>query len=73
VLARVTWTLCGAFALAGKDGIPMGYLPAAFRALAEVTEMETLNGWNDEAGRTKEDVLDALGAAIVHVEGGDAV
>jgi hypothetical protein len=34
--------------------------------------MESLNGWNDEAGRTKEEVLDALEAAIVCVEGGDA-
>ena len=68
----VSWTLCGAFALAGKDGIPMGHLPAALRALAEVTEMESLNGWNDEAGRTKEEVLDALDAAIVRVESGDA-
>jgi hypothetical protein len=68
----VAWTLCGAFALAGKDGIPMGHLPAALRALTEVTEMESLNGWNDEATRTKEEVLDALDAAIVRVEGGDA-
>ena len=68
----VAWTLCGAFALAGKDGIPMGRLPAALRALTEVTEMESLNGWNDEATRTKEEVLDALDAAIVRVEGGDA-
>jgi hypothetical protein len=68
----VAWTLCGAFALAGKDGIPMGHLPAALRALADVTGMESLNGWNDEAARTKEEVLDALDAAIVRVEGGDA-
>jgi len=67
----VSWTLCGAFALAGKDGIPMGHLPAALRALADVTGMESLNGWNDEAGRTKEEVLEALEAAIVRVEGGD--
>jgi hypothetical protein len=68
----VAWTLCGAFALAGKDGIPMGHLPAALRALADVTGMDSLNGWNDEAGRTKKEVLDALDAAIVRVEGGDA-
>jgi hypothetical protein len=67
----VAWTLCGAFALAGKDGIPMGDLPAALRALADVTRMESLNGWNDEAGRTKEEVLDALDAAIARVEAGD--
>ena len=69
----VSWTLCGAFALAGKDGTPMGHLPAALRVLAEVTEMESLNAWNDEAGRTKEEVLDALDAAIVRVESGDAL
>ena len=68
----VAWTLCGAFALAGKDGIPMGHLPAALRALAEVTGMESLNGWNDEAARTKQEVLDALDAAVARVEGGDA-
>ena len=68
----VSWTLCGAFALAGKDGIPMGHLPAALRALADVTGMESLNGWNDEAGRTKEEVLEALDAAIGGVQGGDA-
>ena len=68
----IAWTLCGAFALAGKDGIPMGHLPAALRALAEVTEMESLNTWNDAAARTKEEVLDALDAAIVRVEGGDS-
>jgi hypothetical protein len=50
----------------------MGHLPAALRALADVTEMDSLNGWNDEAGRTKEEVLDALDAAIVRVEGVDA-
>jgi hypothetical protein len=50
----------------------MGHLPAALRALAEVTGMESLNGWNDEATRTKKEVLDALEAAIVRVEGGDA-
>lgn len=68
----VAWTLCGAFALAGKDGIPMGHLPAALRALADVTGMVSLNGWNDEAARTKDEVLGALDAAIVRVEGGDA-
>ena len=68
----VAWTLCGAFALASKGRHSNGHLQAALRALAEVTEMESLNGWNDEATRTKEEVLDALDAAIVRVEGGDA-
>jgi hypothetical protein len=35
--------------------------------------MESLNGWNDDATRTKEEVLDALDVAIARVEGGDAV
>jgi hypothetical protein len=69
----VSWTLCGAFALAGKDGIPMGDLPAALWALTEVTGMESIDGWNNEAARTKDEVLDALDEAIVRVEGGDAV
>jgi hypothetical protein len=68
----VSWTLCGAFALAGKDGIPVGHLPAALRALTEVTGTASLNGWNDDAARTKGEVLDALDAAIVRVGGGDA-
>jgi hypothetical protein len=34
--------------------------------------MESLNGWNDEAARTKQEVLDALDAAVARVEGGDA-
>ena len=67
-----SWTLCGAFALAGKDGTPMGHLPAALRALVQVTGMESLNGWNDEAAHTKEEVLDALDAAVAQIEGGDA-
>ena len=68
----ISWTLCGAFALAGKDGTPMGHLPAALRALAKVTGMESINGWNDEATRTKEEVLEALDAAVAQIEGGDA-
>jgi hypothetical protein len=67
----IAWSLTSAFALAGKDGIPMNHLPAALRALRAVTGMESLEDWNDEEGRTKQDVLDALDAAIEHVEGGE--
>jgi hypothetical protein len=67
----VAWSLASAFALAGKDGIPMNHLPAALRALRAVTGMESLEKWNDEEGRTKQDVLDALDVAIEHVEGGE--
>ena len=67
----VAWSLASAFALAGKDGIPMNHLPAALRALRAVTGMESLEIWNDAEGRTKQDVLDALDAAIEHVEGGE--
>jgi hypothetical protein len=65
------WTLGSAFALAGKDGIPMNTLPRALRALTAVTGMESLDRWNDEATRTKQEVLDALDAAIERVEGGE--
>jgi hypothetical protein len=51
----------------------MGDLPAALWALTEVTGMESIDGWNNEAARTKDEVLDALDEAIVRVEGGDAV
>jgi hypothetical protein len=67
----VAWSLASAFALAGKDGIPMNHLPVALRALGDVTGMASLENWNDEESRTKQDVLDALDAAIEHVEGGE--
>jgi hypothetical protein len=66
------WTLCAAFALAGKDGIPMDHLHGALRALAEVTGMNSIEGWNDDPGRTKQEVLDALDAAIERIEGADS-
>jgi hypothetical protein len=62
----VAWSLSAAFALAGKDGIPMNHLPGALRALRAVAGMNSLEAWNDEPGRTKQEVLDALDAAIVH-------
>jgi hypothetical protein len=63
------WMLCAAFALAGKDGIPMNHLP---RALGVVTGMNSIEGWNDDPPRTKQEVLDALDAAIERVEGADS-
>jgi hypothetical protein len=63
------WALCSAFALAAKDGIPMNHIPGALRALAAVRPMDSLKDWNDDAGRTQEDVLDALDDAIERVEG----
>ena len=66
------WTLCAAFALAGKDGIPMNHLPRALRALGDVTGMNSIEGWNDDPRRTKQEVLDALDAAIERVEGADS-
>jgi hypothetical protein len=65
------WSLCSAFALAGKDGIPMNHLPRALRALAEVTGMQSMEAWNDDAARTQQQVLDALDDAIERVEGVD--
>jgi hypothetical protein len=66
------WTLSAAFALAGKDGIPMDHLHGALRALADVTGMNSIEGWNDDPRRTKQDVLDALDAAIERIEGTDS-
>jgi hypothetical protein len=65
------WTLCSAFALAGKDGIPINRLPPALRAIAEVTGMDSIEDWNDDLSRTKQQVLDALDDAIERVEGVD--
>lgn len=63
------WTLCSAFALAGKDGIPMNHLHRALRALAEVTGMDSIEDWNNDASRTQQQVLSALDDAIACVEG----
>ena len=65
------WSLCSAFALAGKNGIPMNHLPRAIRAIADVTGMESIEAWNDDPARTKQQVLDALDDAIGRVEGVD--
>jgi hypothetical protein len=65
------WTLCSAFALAGKDGIPMNHLHRALRALAEVTGMDSIEDWNNDASRTQQQVLDALDDAIERVEAVD--
>jgi hypothetical protein len=61
------WTLCSAFALAGKDGIPMNRLHGALRAVAEVTGMESIEDWNNDASRTHQQVLGALTEAIERV------
>jgi hypothetical protein len=65
------WTLCAAFALAGKDGIPMNHLHHALRAIAYVTDMDSIQDWNNDPERTQQQVLDALDAAIERVEGAD--
>jgi hypothetical protein len=66
------WTLCAAFALAGKDGIPTSRLHGALRVLGDVTGMNSLEGWNDDPRRTKQEVLDALDTAIERIEGADS-
>jgi hypothetical protein len=66
------WTLCTAYALAGKDGIPMKNLHRALRALTEVTEMDSIEGWNNNPSRTQQQLLDALDDAIERVEGVNA-
>jgi hypothetical protein len=49
----------------------MSRLPAALRAIAEVTGMESIEDWNNDPSRTKQEVIDALDDAIVRVEGAD--
>jgi hypothetical protein len=70
--AATSWTLCSAFALAAKDGIPMTHLPRALRAIADATGMSSIQAWNDDPVRTQQQVLDALDDAIAHVEGVDS-
>ena len=70
--AATAWTLCSAFALAGKDGTPMNHLHGALRAIANVTGMDSIEDWNNKASRTQQQVLDALDDAIERVEGVDA-
>jgi hypothetical protein len=65
------WTLSSAFALAGKDGIPMNHLHRALRAIAEVTEMDSIESWNNDPSRTRQQILDALDDAIERVEAVD--
>jgi hypothetical protein len=66
------WTLCSAFALAGKNGTPLNRLHGALRAVADVTGMDSIESWNNDASRTQQEVLFALDEAIERVEGADA-
>jgi hypothetical protein len=63
------WSVLGAFALAATDGIPINHIHGALRALADVTQANSLKEWNDAPLRTQQDVLDALDAAIARIEG----
>jgi hypothetical protein len=62
------WSVLGAFALAATDGIPINHIHGALRALADVTQANSLKEWNDAPLRTQQDVLDALDAAIAQIE-----
>jgi hypothetical protein len=65
------WTLCSAFAPRGQgrhSDEPVARRPASD---AEVTGMESIEGWNDDSERTQQQVLDALDDAIERVEGVD--
>jgi hypothetical protein len=62
-------SLPAAFALAATDGIPVNHVPAALRALADVTEAPSFRAWNDSPDRTQQQVLDALDAPIARIEG----
>jgi hypothetical protein len=65
-------TLCAAFALAGKNRIPMNRLMPALRAIADRTGMDSMEAWNDDPARTQQQVLDALDDALERVEGVDS-
>jgi hypothetical protein len=58
------WSLIRAFALSATDGVPTDHVPAALRALADVTQADSFRDWSDHPLRTHEHVVDALNAAI---------
>ena len=68
--AARAWSPLGAFALLATDGIPTVHVRRALVAFADVTGADSLQDWNDAPGRTRAEVLSALGKAIEHVEGG---
>jgi hypothetical protein len=65
----VAWSLLGALvaALQAETGenepLAVGQLAVTCVALAAVIEHDSLESWNDDASRTLEDVLEALGRA----------
>ncbi len=64
------WSLRGAFALAATDGIPTNHVQPALRALAALTEADSLAEWNDFPNRTQREVLDLLDSALARMESG---
>jgi hypothetical protein len=46
-------------------------LHRALRAIAEVTEMDSIETWNNDPARTQQQVLEALDDAIERVEAVD--
>jgi len=65
------WSVCAAFALAAKDGIPLDRISGDLYAFGAVTGATSLEGWNDNPARTREQVLAALDAALVRVSSAD--
>ncbi len=49
----------------------MNHLHRALRAIAEVTEMDSIESWNNDPSRTRQQILDALDDAIERVEAVD--
>jgi hypothetical protein len=62
-----SWSVCGAFALAAKDGIPMDRIAGALDAFGAVTGATSLRAWNDQSDRTRAQVLAALDSALARV------
>jgi hypothetical protein len=64
-----SWSVLGAFALAAANGTPTDRIAPALRALADVTQADSLVDWNDYPHRKQQEVLDAFDSAIARIEG----
>jgi hypothetical protein len=65
----VAWSLLGSLVAALEEAadhgreLPLGYLAAALRELANFVDDDSLAGWNDDDDRTQADVAATLDAA----------
>ena len=65
------WSLLGALGLVAAHGdVALDDLATALAALAELIADPSLSHWNDEPGRTKDEVVATLGRAHSALENG---